>query len=583
MTKARNIADLGSNDVIETTATGVDVTGTVTADGLVVENNTTDVKGLIKNTLTGGSRTATLDIVPQNDGAYGLSIQTSGGSGTGVFKFNNKNTMKFDLNNDVHFYEDTGTTAKFVWDSSAERLELGTSSGYTPVSTLAINETINTPAIEIIPTADNNNANTASIRLWGTTFGTTNRHSEIRNVTDGSTANNELAFDTNGTERMRIDSAGNVGIGTASPSNNIEAHDTVDSSLALTTEASAMRFVAYSGANYIQSGTSLAGNSAPLIFTGTNGVNERARIDSSGNLLVGKTSANNTVVGIEAKSNGNLSAVADGITPALFRRKTSDGDIVEFAKDGSTVGSIASDSGNILQVNSGGNDKGVFLARNGVNVVGFAPNEANVFRPATVDSCDLGKSDRRFKDLYLSGAAYLQNSTGGSGGLRLKNPSNNTNAKIATFTGWNNTETGNISTYVNVTSYNTSSDYRLKEDIVELPTATDDVMSLKPCNFAWKGTESRMNGFIAHELAEIVPEAVTGEKDAMRTEEYEVTPAVLDDNGNVVTEAVIGTREVPEYQSIDQSKLVPLLTKALQEAITKIEQLKTRIETLENN
>ena len=68
----------------------------------------------------------------------------------------------------------------------------------------------------------------------------------------------------------------------------------------------------------------------------------------------------------------------------------------------------------------------------------------------------------------------------------------------------------------------------------------------------------------------------------MQEEEYEVTPAVLDEDGNIVTEAVMGTREVPKYQGIDQSKLVPLLTKALQEQQTLIESLTTRLETLEN-
>jgi hypothetical protein len=59
-------------------------------------------------------------------------------------------------------------------------------------------------------------------------------------------------------------------------------------------------------------------------------------------------------------------------------------------------------------------------------------------------------------------------------------------------------------------------------------------------------------------------------------------PAVLDDDGNVVTEAVMGTRSLPDYQGIDQSKLVPLLTKALQEQQTLIESLTSRLETLEN-
>jgi hypothetical protein len=87
--------------------------------------------------------------------------------------------------------------------------------------------------------------------------------------------------------------------------------------------------------------------------------------------------------------------------------------------------------------------------------------------------------------------------------------------------------------------------------------------------------------FLAHEVQDIVPEAIWF-KDEMKEEEYEVTPAVLDEDGNVVTEAVMGTREVPEYQGIDQSKLVPLLTKALQEQQTLIESLEARITALEN-
>jgi hypothetical protein len=100
--------------------------------------------------------------------------------------------------------------------------------------------------------------------------------------------------------------------------------------------------------------------------------------------------------------------------------------------------------------------------------------------------------------------------------------------------------------------------------------ASDRVLALKPINFAWISSGERVDGFLAHELAEVVPEAVVGTKDAMRDEEYEVTAAVLDADGMVVTEAVMGTRSVPDMQGIDQSKLVPLLTAALQEALTKI-------------
>ena len=147
---------------------------------------------------------------------------------------------------------------------------------------------------------------------------------------------------------------------------------------------------------------------------------------------------------------------------------------------------------------------------------------------------------------------------------------------------------GSITYDGSAAQYNTSSDYRLKEDEVPMTGATERVKALRPINFAWKVNGSRVDGFLAHEVQEIVPEAISGTKDAMRDEEYEVTPAVeevRDEDGNVTTEAVaavMGTRSVPEMQGIDQSKLVPLLTAALQEALTKIEQLETRLETLEN-
>lgn len=141
---------------------------------------------------------------------------------------------------------------------------------------------------------------------------------------------------------------------------------------------------------------------------------------------------------------------------------------------------------------------------------------------------------------------------------------------------------GSVTTSTSSTSYNTSSDYRLKEDIIEMDDSLERLKALKPCNFAWKADGTRVDGFIAHEAQEVVPEAVTGTKDAMTTEEYEVVPAVLDEDGNEVTPAEMGTREVPDYQGIDQSKLVPLLTKALQEALTKIESLEARVASLEN-
>lgn len=128
-----------------------------------------------------------------------------------------------------------------------------------------------------------------------------------------------------------------------------------------------------------------------------------------------------------------------------------------------------------------------------------------------------------------------------------------------TFVNDSGTQVGSIVVGTSDTVYNENSDYRLKENVIELTNGIERVKQLQPKRFNFIGDEKTVDGFIAHEAKEVVPESVTGEKDA-------VLP-----NGD------------PEYQGIDKAKLVPLLTAALKEAIAKIEDLETRIENLENN
>jgi len=134
-----------------------------------------------------------------------------------------------------------------------------------------------------------------------------------------------------------------------------------------------------------------------------------------------------------------------------------------------------------------------------------------------------------------------------------------------------NGNVGSIRTSGSATSYNTSSDHRLKENVVDMENATDRVKQLKPkrFNFIADDTNTLVDGFIAHEVSSVVPEAISGAKDAMKDEEYEVTPAVMDGD-TVVTPAVMGTRSVADMQGIDQSKLVPLLVKTIQELEARI-------------
>jgi len=146
---------------------------------------------------------------------------------------------------------------------------------------------------------------------------------------------------------------------------------------------------------------------------------------------------------------------------------------------------------------------------------------------------------------------------------------------------------GSIQTTNSSTSYNTSSDYRLKENITPIQGAGDIVKAMRPCTYTFKADGDWADGFLAHELQELHPVAVSGSKDAMKDEEYEVTPAVeatYDAEGVELTPAepaVMGTRSVPDYQGVDYSKLTPILTAALQEALNKIDALEARLAALE--
>ena len=124
---------------------------------------------------------------------------------------------------------------------------------------------------------------------------------------------------------------------------------------------------------------------------------------------------------------------------------------------------------------------------------------------------------------------------------------------------------GEIVTSGSGTSYATSSDYRLKENVNYTFDATSRLKQLKPARFNFKAdADTTLDGFLAHEVSSIVPEAVTGEKDATKLQN------VYDEDNNKT-----GTETVPDYQGIDQSKLVPLLVKTIQE-------LEARITALES-
>ena len=157
---------------------------------------------------------------------------------------------------------------------------------------------------------------------------------------------------------------------------------------------------------------------------------------------------------------------------------------------------------------------------------------------------------------------------------------------------------GNVGVDNSNAMFNTSSDYRLKENEVAISDGIERLKQLKPYKFNFKiQADKTVDGFFAHEVTPVVPEAITGTKDATET----LQKVVLDSSGNIVAFNVEqskwtqgktdgeyannttweASKEIIKPQNIDQSKLVPLLTAALKEAVTKIEALEARVTTLE--
>jgi hypothetical protein len=129
------------------------------------------------------------------------------------------------------------------------------------------------------------------------------------------------------------------------------------------------------------------------------------------------------------------------------------------------------------------------------------------------------------------------------GAMRVTVPSATNNRNMEFFNGTSNV--GNISTTSTTTQYNTSSDYRLKKDIVEMDSleAINKIMQLRPVDFKWKADDHESNGFIAHELQEVFPEAVSGIKD----QTVEVGN-LLDSEGNIISENIQKPAEIKENE-----------------------------------
>ena len=343
-------------------------------------------------------------------------------------------------------------------------------------------------------------------------------------------SNNNLNF-YNTSDRMTIDSSGNVGIGTT-PSG------VLSSGYVLRLNGGTQTFLAFNNTTHTTQATGgfaighdasssyiIQRENQPLDFY-TNDVFSM-RILANGTFLVGKIADDNSA-GFKTNTSSTY-MVSSTATPTFINRLSSAGDLIEFRKDSATKGRIGTDGSDIY---IGSDDCNLFFFTNAVlpvNSVGGGRDNA----------INLGASTTRFVDLYLANVMY-------SGSARIATTTANSGGKIQvkTFSGgvfqiFQNSSGSTIGYIGNVnnssTIYSTSSDERLKENITDSADAGSRIDAIQVRQFDWKADSSHEDyGMIAQELKTVAPEAV------FEPENEE------------------------DMKGIDYSKLVPMLVKEIQ-------------------
>lgn len=422
-------------------------------------------------------------------------------------------------------------------------------------------------------------------------------------------AANNVGISTNGSGKLFITNTGLVGIGTSAPSEALTVEGKVwvgntsaepastsdradititndtgpadilflDRGLAATrigvdtNDSGNFKFVTDKEFVWRTGGTSYSG-----LSTGT----ERFRCDSSGRLLVGTSTAranfyNGTDTGIFQVEGAN--DITKRFSSFIYGRDNSDGPLLLLGKHrGTSVGgtTVVASGDEIGRITFQGSDGTQFVA--GAEIYGYVDGTPGaddmpgrlVFATTADGASSPTERMRISQDGHVSiGVTSIYSSAyrvsvacaGSNGGIIVRAASTDTAFPLS-FENSSGTQVGSITNSTTATAFNTSSDYRLKENIVPVSDGISRLQQLKPCRFNFIAEPAKtVDGFLAHEVEGLVPEAITGIKDA------------TDSNGN------------PIYQAIDQSKLVPLLTAALQEAVARIEQLETAVATLQGS
>ena len=591
---------------------------------------------------------------------------------------NEKNEDKMLITSDgnISFYEDTGTTATMVWNATTERLGIGTGN---PQNKLDISAITWNDGITIKNTGDFNvgifgdanrtsagggllnlaakwnakevagilfqagldttnkddgdilfrtsSANNISERMRITSAGNVGilnsaptaplevnglvRVNEASGVSNGAiiidalaTGNPNLAFQQAGVYKGYIhyidasdticlnDGSGNglhysptlqrLGLGTSSPDSPLDILTSGNSGLEVNTGTSSAHRI-YLGNT---GGTSVVGTLSNHNFAVITNASERMRIDSSGNVGIGTSSPTH-----ELTLSKSAASISDNPTFQIKNTWTGEGNNVGYSNRALTL--LEAGNGTVITRIQTRYDTSANLGEIGTETshpFRFLSANTERMRIDSVGRILINTTSHIGNSSYLNIANTYTNS-----GMAIK--SNTANAHHAIEFHNTNNQVGFINTSGTSTVYSTSSDYRLKENVVEMTNATDRLKQLQPKRFNFIADEdTTVDGFLAHEVSNIVPEAISGEKDATKTKEKVVVNA----NGNVIAENIEqadwetgkiadengntqyptdstweATKVVPVYQGIDQSKLVPLLVKTIQELEARITALET--------
>jgi hypothetical protein len=331
-----------------------------------------------------------------------------------------------------------------------------------------------------------------------------------------------MAFITNSDERMRISSAGFVGINTATPAATLDIFE--DSS------NTALRITQTGAGNAFLVEDSASTDSTPFV------------IDDVGNVGIGTVTPGYTL---------DIQDTGADVLVQVKNTATAAGDDAIIQILTNSTGTTATYSG-LNFGNADNNNDGQLRYNHADNSMAFYTNAAESMRITGTGKFYVGTTS----SFYVTKAIINWNSSTEQG-ITLKTTSTTFNGSPILFTNNVDGVSGGVSQTQTTVSYNTSSDYRLKENVLPMTGALAKIAALKPVTYTWKVNGSAGQGFIAHELQEIVPDCVTGAKDA------------VDENGNI------------RPQGVDTSFLVATLTAAIQEQQAIISAMEARLAALE--